>query len=102
MHEESKRTVHKVKPMKIESTYPFTPTPAARPSAKSVNAEKTGDHVKLSDVAQLNAAEAPVDNNRVQEIKQAIAEGRFRINPEAIADRLISTAQELINAQRRA
>ncbi|MDR1349516.1 MAG: flagellar biosynthesis anti-sigma factor FlgM [Zoogloeaceae bacterium] len=88
--------------MKVETVSPFTPTPVARATAKSASAEKSGDQVQLSDVAQLRASEAPVDNSRVQEIKQAIAEGRFRINPEAIADRLISTAQELIAAQRRA
>lgn len=87
--------------MKVETTYPFTPAPAARPSARTSGAEKSGDQVKLSNIAQPYASEAPVDNGRVQEIKQAIAEGRFRINPEAIADRLISTAQELIDAQRR-
>ena len=36
------------------------------------------------------------------EIKQAIAEGRFEINAGAIADRLISSARELVDAQRRA
>ncbi|MDR0735394.1 MAG: flagellar biosynthesis anti-sigma factor FlgM [Zoogloeaceae bacterium] len=87
--------------MKVETTYPFTPAPAARAAAKPTSAERSGDQVRLSDVVQLHASEAPVDDSRVQEIKQAIAEGRFRINPEAIADRLISTAQELIAAQRR-
>ncbi|MDR0673131.1 MAG: flagellar biosynthesis anti-sigma factor FlgM [Zoogloeaceae bacterium] len=88
--------------MKIETTYPFAPTPTARAAAKSTSAEKSGDQVQLSNATLLRASEAPVDNSRVQEIKQAIAEGRFRINPEVIADRLISTAQELIDAQRRA
>ena len=88
--------------MKIETTYPFAPTPAARAAAKSTSAEKSGDQVQLSNATLLRASEAPVDNSRVQEIKQAIAEGRFRINPEVIADRLISTARELIDAQRRA
>jgi negative regulator of flagellin synthesis FlgM len=101
-HKESNKPLFKVKQMKIETTYPFAPTPAARATAKSVGAEKSGDQVRLSDALQLHAAEAPVDSDRVQEIKQAIAEGRFRINPEAIADRLISTAQELIDAQRQA
>ena len=35
-------------------------------------------------------------------IKQAIAEGRFKINAGAIADRLISSARELVAAQRHA
>ena len=36
-------------------------------------------------------------NERIQEIKAAIAEGRFKINPEAIADRLIESARDLLN-----
>lgn len=89
--------------MKIDSTYNLTPTQSARTPAKPAAAKgAVGDQVQLSDAAQIKASDTPVDSNRVQEIKQAIAEGRFRINPEAIADRLINTAQELIAAQRRA
>jgi negative regulator of flagellin synthesis FlgM len=87
--------------MKVETTYPFPPASAARPSVRTAGAEKSGEQVRLSNIARSSASETPVDDGRVQEIKQAIAEGRFRINPEAIADRLISTAQELIDAQRR-
>lgn len=41
---------------------------------------------------------APVDSKKVAEIKQAISEGRFQINSEAIADNLISNVEEMINA----
>lgn len=41
-----------------------------------------------------------VDAARVGEIKQAITEGRFRVNPEVVADRLLATVQELIRAYR--
>ena len=47
----------------------------------------------------------PVNTARIQEIKQAIAEGRFKIHPEAIADRLLESARDLVNTasnQRRA
>ena len=39
----------------------------------------------------------PVNTARIQEIKQAISEGRFKINPEAIADRLVESARDLIS-----
>jgi negative regulator of flagellin synthesis FlgM len=45
---------------------------------------------------------APVDGARIAAIKQAIAEGRFQINPEAIADSLIDTARDLLQSQRKA
>jgi negative regulator of flagellin synthesis FlgM len=44
----------------------------------------------------------PVNTARIQEIKAAISEGRFKINPEAIADSLIETARDLVNSQRKA
>jgi negative regulator of flagellin synthesis FlgM len=68
--------------------------PAAGPAAE----------VHLSDLAaQLQfSGDAPTfDASRVAEISQAIAEGRFTINAEAIADRLIASASELVGSQRR-
>jgi negative regulator of flagellin synthesis FlgM len=41
------------------------------------------------------------DAARVSQIKQAIADGNFQINAGAIADRLISSAKELVDSQRR-
>ena len=63
---------------------------------------KDSEDVRLSSVASQLAAsesEAPFDAGRVAEIKQAIAEGRFSINPGAIADRLIASAKELLGPQ---
>lgn len=42
-----------------------------------------------------------IDVAKVQEIKQAIAAGRFRINSEVVADRLIESARDLIASRRR-
>jgi negative regulator of flagellin synthesis FlgM len=39
-----------------------------------------------------------VDAKRVAELKQAISEGRFQINSEAIADGLINNVEDMINA----
>ncbi|MCL2075217.1 MAG: flagellar biosynthesis anti-sigma factor FlgM [Betaproteobacteria bacterium] len=86
--------------MKVDTAYKFAPTPPARQSARP--AESGGEQVKLSGAAdKVGASEVPVDKGRIAEIKAAIAEGRFRINPEAIADSLIRTAQEMIDVQRR-
>lgn len=56
----------------------------------------------LSSQMQAFGEPAPLENGRVAEIKQAIAEGRFKINTDAIAGRLIETAQQLIQSQRAA
>lgn len=42
------------------------------------------------------AQEPAVDAQRVAEIRQAIREGRFSINPEAIADKLVASVKELL------
>ena len=41
-----------------------------------------------------------VDTARVDEIKQAIAEGRFKVNPDVVADRLLDTVRELISSHK--
>lgn len=88
--------------MKIDSSYkPTTPavtprqaTPQAAPGASSQEA------VSLSHLAgsMQTSDKPPVNAARIQEIKQAISEGRFKINPEAIANSLIESARDLINS----
>ncbi|MDR1276140.1 MAG: flagellar biosynthesis anti-sigma factor FlgM [Candidatus Accumulibacter sp.] len=87
--------------MKIEST--STPHGIAyakdAPPAAAKKASKTSDgEVRLSELAsQLQSAdESAFDAARVSEIKRAISEGRFVINADAIADRLIASAKELL------
>ena len=95
--------------MKIDNTYiptgtTLTPANTARQPATATPAQ---DAVSLSPLAgSLRGTEQqPVNTARIQEIKQAIAEGRFKIHPEAIADRLLESARDLVNTasnQRRA
>jgi negative regulator of flagellin synthesis FlgM len=87
--------------MKIESAgKPFGVSYAKETSASS--AKKTPRNqegeVRLSELAsQLQSAdETTFDAARVAEIKRAISEGRFAINTDAIADRLIASAKELL------
>lgn len=56
----------------------------------------------LSSQMHVSGDSPSFDAARVSEIKQAISEGRFTINAGAIADRLIGSAMELIQSQRRA
>ena len=39
----------------------------------------------------------PLDAEKVERIKQSIADGSYKVNPEAIADKLISNAQEVLS-----
>lgn len=98
--------------MKIDSSI----SPA---SGASLNETRSRAPGKTADSAPSNSAadvrlsglsahlqssgETPAfDAARVAEIKQAISEGRFTINAGAIADRLISSARDLVNSQRQA
>lgn len=54
--------------------------------------------VKLSSAATalLEGSEGGFDAGKVQRVRDAIANGTYRINPEVIADKLIANAQELL------
>jgi len=79
---------------------------------KEVRGNSTGktsptptDDVQLSDLSTrltTSDSEPVFDAGRVSEIKQAISEGRFTIDASAIADRLITSAMELVDSQRKA
>lgn len=43
-------------------------------------------------------AEAPFDVKRVEAIKAAISTGHFKVNPEAVADKVIASASQLVGA----
>ncbi|MDT8363810.1 MAG: flagellar biosynthesis anti-sigma factor FlgM [Nitrosomonas sp.] len=48
--------------------------------------------------ALSNSSEV-VDMAKISEIKLAISEGRFKVNPEVVADRLLESVRELILAR---
>jgi negative regulator of flagellin synthesis FlgM len=76
----------------------------ARTDASSSTAPESGVSVELSShspqIQSNQTGNEIVDVARVNEIKQAIAEGRFKVNPDVVADRLLKTVQELIGAYR--
>ena len=93
--------------MKIDSTSTTASTTVSNDTRNRGSVSKATNsaaaEVHLSELATHlhSSGEAPAyDATRVAEIKQAIAEGRFTINAEAIADRLIESASELIGSQR--
>ena len=59
-------------------------------------------YVTSREAVTVGTAPAPTNNAKIAEIKEAIAQGRFKINPEAIADRLLDTAREMISKHRQA
>ena len=70
--------------------------PAAAPAAST--------QVEISSAAKLAASAAGSDDGsfdtaKVARITQAISEGKFTINAKAIADKLVSNAQELLSSR---
>lgn len=66
--------------------------------------EPAGSSVQLSSAAAglLNAASTPeFDTAKVERVRQAIADGSFKVDAEAIADKLIANAQEVLGAVKR-
>lgn len=73
---------------------------AAGKSTTPAQAEASAS-LKLSSAASLlvGADNGDFDTKKVQRIAQAIRDGKFTVDADAIADKLISNAQELISRQ---
>ena len=90
------------KPSNVLPAAPITEgKPRAVPKGKSSSSPSTQQSVSVSlgsTSTQLHtmASTPVVDAGKVAEIKQAIGDGRFKVNPEIVADRLIETVQDLI------
>lgn len=72
--------------------------PAAAASAIPATADASAK-IELSSTASTllsNDASPEFDAEKVDRISKAIANGTFKINPEAIADKLIANAQEAL------
>ncbi len=82
----------------------YTNSSATKPSTSSpASASTPKDNVAINPrAAQLSAAAAqldqvePIDGARVEAIKQAIREGSFQVNAGKIADKLLSSARDLL------
>lgn len=87
----------------IENKVPVAPTATERRASGSSTpgtaAPEASATVALSaEAASLNApqGDGTFDAGKVERIARAIADGTFKPNPEAIADKLIANAQELL------
>lgn len=88
-----------------KATQSTTKKSGAGAASKGASSARGGaaDKVDINPLSsQLQALESSlegvsvVDTARVDAIKQAISEGRFKVNPDAIADRLIETVKEMV------
>ena len=91
-----------LKPVAASANASKAPAPRVVSDSNSNTPPKSVQISALS--TQLKAAEssmasAPAVNMaKVNQIKQAISEGRFKINPEAISSKLIASVKDLIQS----
>lgn len=84
-----------------------TPTvkPQSGPVTKVTNATAPVGSVSISEASRslqtagTSSVDAPFDAKRVDEIKAAISAGQFKINPEAIATKVLDSASQLLAGQ---
>lgn len=100
--------------MKINSALPSLSGASDGGKARSVGtaarqpAAPAGEQVALSplsarlqEIGASIASSPAVNAERVAEIKQAIAEGRFKVDPEKIADGLLENVRQMLGRDRR-
>ena len=76
-----------------------THTPAAQPAQEAsaqVALSKTATSLLEGTGASGASSEGSFDTAKVNRIAQAISEGKFTVNAEAIADKLIANAHEVL------
>jgi negative regulator of flagellin synthesis FlgM len=73
--------------------------PAAKNNGQAAGSVEASAKVELSPAASLLAAEgntADFDAEKVARIAQAIRDGKFEVNADAIADKLIAHTRDLL------
>jgi negative regulator of flagellin synthesis FlgM len=86
----------------LDSKPPVSPSSAERkttPEAVVPQAAEASAKVALSPAASslsVATGDAAFDTAKVERLAQAIRDGRFKVNAEAIADKLIINAEELL------
>jgi negative regulator of flagellin synthesis FlgM len=72
----------------------------ATKSTQSAGVAVTVSSLARSLEAAGTGATADVDTAKVNSVRSAIAQGTYVVNPEAIADKLLSNAQEMVQRNR--
>lgn len=84
-------------------TSPQKTTQSATASATS-GASSAGVAVTVSPLArtlvQVSGVDVDIDKTKVEAVRSAIENGTYVVNPEAIADKLLGNAQEMLNRTR--
>jgi len=90
----------------VVSTATSSGTARSGNGATTASSGSGGESVQVSSLAsQMQAIDAGmantpiVDAKHVAAIRQAIADGLFKVNPDVVADHLLATARELLQSR---
>ena len=73
---------------------------AERTAADSTSVHLGKGATQLHSLGKSVSGSPVVDAEKVAAIKQAISEGRFKVNPEKVADSLIESVKDMIKASK--
>ncbi|HTY02161.1 MAG TPA: flagellar biosynthesis anti-sigma factor FlgM [Rhodocyclaceae bacterium] len=76
-----------------------TPTAGQQAATASEQVELSSLAARLQEASAAMADTPVVDSARVAEIKQAISQGQFKVNPEKIADGLLESVRQMLGRQ---
>mgnify|MGYP001453136902 CR=1 FL=1 len=95
--------------MKIDNSIQTTVSLNDTQARPGKTGQRTEDVANSNDSVQLSMQLRSIEKNlangevfdaaRVEEIKQAISQGHFVVNPEKVADRLLETVRDLIQTR---
>jgi negative regulator of flagellin synthesis FlgM len=97
--------IHNHVTVPIQTADKATGKPDSASAIRSAGTSPSVDSVSISDTSRALSTsgtagtEAPFDAKRVSEIKAAISAGTFKVNPEAVADKVISSASQLLTSK---
>jgi negative regulator of flagellin synthesis FlgM len=93
------KSIKPVAPTGVQDVAPAkTPAPAATSPARD-KVEITSLSAQLQQIEQALSSVGVVDAARVEAIKLAISEGRFKIDSDVVADKLLATIREYLKTQ---
>ncbi len=73
-----------------------TTTPGKTPSLEGGVSESAKVTLSSTATGLAQSQDGDMDVDKVASVKQAISNGSYKVNPEVIADKLISNARELL------
>lgn len=78
---------------------PMQGAPSAPPAPPGAQVELSSLASRMQEIEAAMANVAVVDVERVAEIKQAITEGRFKVDADKVADSLIRSVRQMLASQ---